>query len=92
MIRFLATMLLRVLLETALLCFAVALLLLVVSFRIGRHLFTSQPDRLEKLSGQALQAAALLPALSGAFTGRGVDSAAVGSEPILDPDEEEVPA
>ncbi len=61
MIRALATMLVRTLLETAIVFLAVAAVLLVVSYRIGRRVVTTSDGRLERISGRALQLLALIP-------------------------------
>ncbi len=61
MIRWLAVTLARTLLESAVILLAVAAILLVLSYRVGRRVVTTSPDRLETLSGRALQLAALIP-------------------------------
>lgn len=61
MLQYLGRLLVRVLLETAVLFLSVALLLLVFSYRLGRRVVASGPDRFEGLSGKALQALALFP-------------------------------
>ncbi len=61
MIRWLATTLARALLESAVILLAVAAVLMVASYRLGRRVITTSPDRLEGISGKALQLAALIP-------------------------------
>ncbi len=61
MIRWLGVTLARTLLESAVILLAVAAILLVLSYRVGRRVVTTSPDRLETLSGRALQLAALVP-------------------------------
>lgn len=61
MIRVLAVFVARALLESAIILLAVAAVLLVFSFRLGRRLATTSPDRLEQLSGRAAQLATLFP-------------------------------
>ena len=54
-------MLVRVLVEAAIIFFAVAAVLLVFSFRLGRRLATSSPDKLERLSARGAQLVTLIP-------------------------------
>lgn len=61
MIRWLAQTLARCLLESAVILLAVAAILLVASFRIGRRVVTTSPDRLETLSGRATQLIRMIP-------------------------------
>ncbi len=61
MIRWLAVTLARALLESAVILLAVAAVLMVASYRLGRRVITTSPDRLEGISGRALQLAALIP-------------------------------
>ncbi len=60
MIRWLGVTLARTLLESAVILLAVAAILLVLSYRVGRRVVTTSPDRLETLSGRAMQLAALV--------------------------------
>ncbi len=61
MIRILALMLAKALLESAVILLAVAAILMMASFRIGRRLVTTSDDPLERLSGRAAQLNALIP-------------------------------
>ena len=61
MIRAALAMLVRALLECAIVFLAVAAVMLVLSFRLGRRLVTDRPDRLDSLSARALQLNALIP-------------------------------
>jgi len=60
-IRAIAQILVRVLIETALVCLIIGAVLCVLAYRIGRQLVTDQPGRLEQLSGQAVTLASLIP-------------------------------
>ena len=51
----------RALLEAAIIFFAVAAVLLVFSFRLGRRLATTSPDRLERISARGAQLGTLIP-------------------------------
>ena len=61
MIRVFLTMLVKALLETACVLLAVAAVMLVFSFRIGRRLVTTTDDPLERLSGRAVQLSSFFP-------------------------------
>ena len=61
MIRVLLTMLVKALLETACVLLAVAAVMLVFSFRIGRRLVTTTEDPLERLSSRAVQLSSFFP-------------------------------
>ena len=61
MLRVLLTMLVKALLETACVLLAVAAVMLVFSFRIGRRLVTTTDDPLERLSSRAAQLNAFFP-------------------------------
>ena len=61
MIRVLLTMLVKALLETACVLLAVAAVMLVFSFRIGRRLVTTTDDPLERLSARAVQLSSFFP-------------------------------
>ena len=61
MIRVLLTMLVKALLEVAVVFVAVGVVLAVCSFRLGRRLVTTSDDPLERLSARAFQLNALIP-------------------------------
>ena len=61
MIRVLLLLVVRTLVETAVVFLAVAAVLLIFSFRIGRRLATTSPDPLDRISGRAVQLAAFFP-------------------------------
>jgi hypothetical protein len=54
-------LLVRALLEAAIIFLAVGALLLVFSYRLGRRLATTSPDPLERMSGRAAQLVTLFP-------------------------------
>lgn len=61
MIRAVLLLLARTLFEMAIVALCIGGLLMVLSFRIGRRLITSSPDRLELLSARAAQLNHLIP-------------------------------
>lgn len=61
MIKTLLLLLVRALLECAIVFLAVGAVLCVLSFRIGRRLVTDTTDPLERLSGRAAQLNAMFP-------------------------------
>lgn len=74
MIRWLVMLLARVLLEVAVTALLIGVLTAVLAYRVSRRLLTPSPDRLEKLSGQAVGLAAILQPLASTIRQAGVNS------------------